>query len=271
MSARAYLDAAGFSVYRTDDERRCDTAIAEYNKGRDYHFERKYDQAIRRYDAAIRAWPKYPDPYYCRALIKEKNEDQAGAAADYGYAIQHKKTFSAAYAKLGMIQIKQGNPEEAINNLTLAYRNFDETEVYLTIGRHIILRALGDAYYALEKFDDAIAMYAEGLKLFAEDAVTLNGRGLAYMAKEDYAAAIRDFDEAIRYKSGYADPVRNKARAEALAKGETPAAAGAGGAAAASAPPTTSWERFRAFERAQRAKIEADLKLLETGAGAADE
>ena len=56
----------------------------------------------------------------------------------------------------------------------------------------------GNAWYAKNEYDTAIADYDDAIRLNPKDALAYNNRGSAWNAKTEYDKAIVDFNEAIR-------------------------------------------------------------------------
>jgi len=66
---------------------------------------------------------------------------------------------------------------------------------------------LGNAYFYLKEYDDAIKNYDQSIRLNPQNADYYVNRGLAYMSKGDNATAVADFEKALSL-----DPSNNKAK-----------------------------------------------------------
>lgn len=131
----------------------------------------------------------------------------------------------AAWYYLGVARYRQGEPEEALEALQMAYelrpgrpgtqlhigliyeelRAFDEAiRAYQTELRNRrfknlgeVFTALGRAYYYSGRYSEAIESFTEALKHDGNYAEALFYRGLSNSMREQYSKALKDFDAAI--------------------------------------------------------------------------
>ncbi len=71
-------------------------------------------------------------------------------------------------------------------------------------------REWGDAFYNLQRYEDALEAYEKVIKLDPTCVYAYNGKGLALEALGDYAGALEAYEEAIQLDPGYASAYRNK-------------------------------------------------------------
>ena len=76
------------------------------------------------------------------------------------------------------------------------------------------LMVLGDAYYSLEQYQDAEAIYSRILELNPYDHIAIRHRGAAYIHMKKYEDAIADFNRSLELKPG--DPIAIHDRGIAL-------------------------------------------------------
>jgi len=113
------------------------------------------DKAIKNYDAIIKLVPDSASVYYERGKLKRQAADHTGAIADYQKAIQLNKTFTEAWAGLGVsYQLTEKN-EEAIAAYTEAIKS-DPTYAlpYYNIG--VLYEAKEEYPKAIEYLETAV-------------------------------------------------------------------------------------------------------------------
>ncbi|MBE9059760.1 tetratricopeptide repeat protein [cf. Phormidesmis sp. LEGE 11477] len=79
--------------------------------------------ALADWSAAIAYWPRYPEPYYNRALAHLEQEKHRQALADFGSAIAADQTFAKAYLCRGNLRHQLGDTAGAIADWELAVCN----------------------------------------------------------------------------------------------------------------------------------------------------
>jgi tetratricopeptide (TPR) repeat protein len=68
---------------------------------------------------------------------------------------------------------------------------------------------LGEAYYSLQRYSDAIEAYRQALRINPDDTVAWNNLGAAYDGLQRYSDAIEAYRQALRIKPDYADAWNN--------------------------------------------------------------
>ena len=152
---------------------------------------RQYSAAIVDYDTAIRLKPDYAEAYYLRGLLKGALQQFNAAITDFDMAIQLKPDGANVYYHRGSIKESQGQYAAAIADFDTAIRlKPDYAEAYY---------ARGNAK-PLTKFEENL-----GCQNNAVNTQTLRDLSLTFPDPEQYAAAIADYDAAIRLKPDYAE------------------------------------------------------------------
>jgi tetratricopeptide (TPR) repeat protein len=121
------------------------------------------------------------------------------------------------YYELGTVQLDKRLYSQAIVNLQKAIKAKDIEGPTLAP----VYNALGYAYFAQEKFDQAMKNYKEALKLLPDYVTALNNLGHTYERKQIANKALDCYDEALRLEPGNETAKR---RSEALKKRLAPSA-----------------------------------------------
>jgi len=126
-----------------------------------------------------------------RAAIYESEDDTARAVADYDEAIRRDPQFGAAYHARGRLALRAGNAEAAAADDDRAIALEPSNRRYLSAGcgSHSVWGA---------QLDQALAYCDAALRMQPDHADTLDHRGLVYLRRGDFQAALNDFDAALR-------------------------------------------------------------------------
>ncbi len=141
-------------------------AKREFSAGNDNYEVRSYEQAIARYDEAIRLKSDFWEAYNNRGLAQQAKGEYDRAIADFDQAL-----------KLNPVSAQTS---EILDNRGLAYR-------------------------AIGAYDEAIADFSEAIEQdsFALHPAYYDHRGVTYWYAEDYDKAIADFNAGIRAVVGH--------------------------------------------------------------------
>jgi tetratricopeptide (TPR) repeat protein len=115
------------------------------------------------------------------------------------------------YYELSTVQLDKRLYSQAIVNLQKAIKTKDFVGPDLAP----MYNAMGYAYFAQEKFDQAMKNYKEALKLMPDYVTALNNLGHTYERKQIANKALECYDEAVRLEP---DNETAKRRSEALKK-----------------------------------------------------
>jgi len=161
--------------------------------GKDLYREKKYDEAIREYDEAIRLEPNNAETYAARATAYAwGKKDYDSAIADYTTAISlgGNNTAFMYYMRGAMYYQFKRDDDKAIADFTQAIKlNPNHVDAYS-------VRA--DIYSRKRDYDQAIRDLTQAIKLAPNDITLYIQRAGIYSGKEEYDLAIADYTQVIR-------------------------------------------------------------------------
>ena len=142
-----------------------------------------------------------PEPpalaYVARSYLHQLEDAYVLAEADARTAIDldagcDRDECDRARIALGEALFAQGRVDDALDELQ---RSTEEGRGYLR-GRIVLARKL----YQLQRYDEAVSVYGEVLKLDPDNTTALNNTGVIYLLNGRYTAAIHVLDRALREK-----------------------------------------------------------------------
>jgi tetratricopeptide (TPR) repeat protein len=160
------------------------------NRGVAYANKKDYDQAIAKYNEAIRLDPKLAQFYYNRGVAYFHKQEYDKAVNDFSEAIRLDPKDINAYNYRGNVYVDKKHYDQAIADFSEAIR-LDPKDASAYFNR-------GLAYNGKSNYDQAIAAYNEAIRLDPKFAFAYINRGVAYIGKRNYAQAIADNNEALR-------------------------------------------------------------------------
>jgi tetratricopeptide (TPR) repeat protein/class 3 adenylate cyclase len=179
--------------------------------------EDKPDEAVRRFDDAIRASPDYVDAYVGRAEARRRLVQYELSLEDCNKIIRIKADDPRGYncrgfARQLLKQYKQALPDfnEAIRlnpSFALAYDN------------------RGSAYSGLQQYDRALQDYNQAIRLKPANALFHLKRAAAYLSLKQYDKAIQDYTQVIRAEPNNLKAYKERASAEEASGDKAGAAA----------------------------------------------
>ncbi len=148
--------------------------------GNKFAQDKKYQEAVREYETAVRLDPKNADANLLLGLTLANTGDLERAVQYSAAAVQLKPTY-AGYYNLGLIYANQGKFDQAVE----AY----EKAVQLNPKSYQTWYQLGLVYAAALKFDKAIEAYQKVLELNPKFPAAYQGLGGAYFWSGNTEAA----------------------------------------------------------------------------------
>lgn len=177
-----------------------DDAEALFNRGLIRMELRRWPAAREDFSAFLRRRPDDPRGYRLRARTYIATEHWRSAKLDLDDVLARDPRDAGAYFERGRVRARQRAFFDAAADLDAAARldpKFVTPARVLRGNFGAALRAEGDTAYRKEDYDAAIRSYDEALRLRADDAVALLKQGLAYAANGTDVLAIVNLSAAI--------------------------------------------------------------------------
>jgi tetratricopeptide (TPR) repeat protein len=165
--------------------------------------EERFNEAIGTLLVATENLPREARAWNLLGLAYHGAGMDTEAAQAYGRSLTLDSRLSAARFNLGCLLLEQGQPQQAVNELTA----FTLVQPKSVAGW---LR-LASAHYRLNKLDAAEAAYRTVLTLTARQPEALNGLGCIAVSRRRYVDAVQYFQAALVESPGYATPLLNQA------------------------------------------------------------
>ena len=206
------------------------SAETYFNRGCMKHEQADYKGAIADFDEAIRLKPDFVIAYAVRGIAHQHMEQYLDAIADYDEVVRLEPGYTMVYSNRGLAKDQLGQYLDAIADYDEAIRlSPNLAEAY--VNRGLAKRNLGQMSSANDDFRIALRLAEqdddEKLKsqieemcrdfetqAIPDDAWTFYNRGLAKCKQGQYAAAIIDFNMAIKIKPDYVDAYFNRGTAK---------------------------------------------------------
>ena len=171
--------------------------LAHNNLGYVLDKKGQLNEAIHRYQEAIRLKPDYAEAHYNLGTALGRKGQIDEAISQLQEAIRLKPNYAEAHYNLGTALGRKGQIDEAISQLQEAIR--------LKPDLAAAHNNLGTALDGKGQIDEAISQFQEAIRLEPDNAIIHNNLGDALDRKGQIAEAISQFQEAIRLKPDYVD------------------------------------------------------------------
>ncbi len=163
-----------------------------FNHGVILSLSRRYEEAIKSYDKALKIKQDYHEAWYNRGNVLYSLGRYEQAIASYDKALQYKPDFHEAWDGRGNALDDLGRYEDAIASYDKALQ-FKPDD-------HIAWAARGIALDDLGRYEDAIASYDKALQFKPDDHIAWAARGIALDDLGRYEDAIASYDKALQFK-----------------------------------------------------------------------
>ncbi|PIR52379.1 hypothetical protein COU77_00680, partial [Candidatus Peregrinibacteria bacterium CG10_big_fil_rev_8_21_14_0_10_49_16] len=171
-------------------------AIRPYSKifanlGATYRRLRRYSDAERVYDEALRQNPDNAEVHIGRGLLFSELGQLSSAREAYEKALMLRSDLEEVHVNLGALSIQEGNIDEAINH----YQDALMVNPYFIQAHY----NLGVALQAQSKADEAIAAYEKAIRLLPTLTAARINLGLLYHQNQHFEEARLQFETILRY------------------------------------------------------------------------
>ncbi|RMH61432.1 MAG: tetratricopeptide repeat protein [Calditrichaeota bacterium] len=182
------------SLVAQDAGKRKPEAGQPYNEGNSLVKQKKYEQAIPKYLAAIKADENFPEAYYMLAISYQKTKQYQKAIEAFKNAIKLNSKFEKAYVALGNLQMALEEIPDAINTFK-AVLAFNPNSVKANYG-------LGKIYKIKKDYKQAEQYLKAALAQNANYGRAWNILGMVYDEQKQYAKAIEAYQNALKNARG---------------------------------------------------------------------
>ena len=183
-------------------------SAAEQNaQGQRYFTQKKWEEALAAFNAALALDPTYTDAYSNRAALYNRQGLYDRAIADATTAITLNPRSGVAYINRGLAYASTGQATQALADYTQAI----EVAPPPLVRTHAYMNRA--ALYAKQgQTDQAIADYTQAIALDPDDEQAYHHRGALYAdVKRQYDRAIADYTKAIALNPEYAKAYESRA------------------------------------------------------------
>lgn len=174
----------------------------DYELGLAYYAKQSYENALIRWDQAVKLSPGHVNGWYSRGLALRKLDRLPAAIESYNRAIELQPIYAKVYNNRGLAYYGLGDVERAIADYTQA---LEQDPNYA-----IAYNNRGIAHGEMGRLDDAIADYTQATRRQPDYAVAYYNRGNAYKDQDKNLSANADYTKAIQLKSNDASFYNNR-------------------------------------------------------------
>ncbi len=160
-----------------------------YNDGLNFAKKRKYEDAIPKFQAAIKADDNFPEAHYMLGYCHKKLNQYNEAEVEFKKAIDLNNQFEKAYLALADLQTDADRKTDAINTFS-AVLSFNEDSYKAHFG-------LGRVYYEQQKYSQAIKHLQKSAELDPKYVYAWNYLGLTLKQMGRLEEAATAFQQAI--------------------------------------------------------------------------
>jgi tetratricopeptide (TPR) repeat protein len=202
--------------------------LAYNSRGVLYMEANKYDEALNDLNKTIALDSGFADGFYNRGNLYRFENKYDSAELDYSHAIKINPKHIKAYNNRGTLYMNEKKYDAAIEDYLTAMNldslqsngkvagkdssarieNKDSVDLYENYARTCDMR--GSFYTNARKYDLALKDYNEALRIKPGFAQAYYNRGVLYEQKKDDIAALRDYSSAIKIQPGFAEAYYNR-------------------------------------------------------------
>ncbi len=157
---------------------------------------KRFDEAMEKFNEALDYLPSYAPAIDGKANLLIMMEDYKNAGKMIEGAIEKNSDYPQFYLTRGIVSIKKGKFEDAIEDLNRALDLSQGMNDKLFENKIYINR--GAAYQKLMQNDAALNDYSKAILLYDDNPDVYLYRGVLYYQQNDHPEALKDFDEVIK-------------------------------------------------------------------------
>lgn len=172
-----------------------------------YTKSQQFDKAIDAYNLAIKQKPDFAIAYYNRGLTYRLIHNEKKAIKDLDKAVSLAKNNPNIYFSRALVRKEMGDLEGAIADYSQTI-SLEKNHTDALINRSLTKKYLGDLKGALKDIDQALKQ--------KNDPLAWNLRGNINLLFGEYRQAIDDYNQAISYKTDYAEAFYNRGLAQIM-------------------------------------------------------
>ncbi|MBN2424707.1 MAG: tetratricopeptide repeat protein [Calditrichaceae bacterium] len=161
-----------------------------YNEGLTLIRQKKYNEALEKFKAAVKADNNFPKAHYMLGLTYKSLNNFSAAEKEYKKAIEIDRKFSPAFIGLGKLQAQQGKNMEALNTFK-AILTYDEKDYKAQY-------EAGKVLYEMKQYSEAEKYLAKSVAIQPDYVYALNLLGLTYKELNNFDKAVEAMKNAVK-------------------------------------------------------------------------
>jgi len=165
-------------------------------------YDKKYSEAIEKYQKALEIDPDYVDAYCNLGNVLDEQKKYFEAITEYKKALAINPNAASAYCNWGVTLSKQLQYSNAIKKYIKAIQiDSDCVEAYYN---------WGNALVKCEKYSEAIKKYQKTIEIKPDYAVAYYNRACAYSLMNDAEKSCQDLEMAIKFDLEYKEKTKTE-------------------------------------------------------------
>ena len=166
-------------------------AISIFNRGKTFHQEKRYEEAISEYRASLKLDSESPFAHNAMGLALAAVGDLKGALKAFNTALALNPDLTDVYNNTGMVYAELGERDKAFEAFGRAVRN----PTYLTPEK--ALYNIGNLYLGDGNAELAMMHFKRAVEKKPTFSLGYRGLGMVYLLMNDPDLAMREFERAI--------------------------------------------------------------------------
>lgn len=185
-----------------------DQAEAHDSLGKALTRQGKLDEAVRRFDEALRIKPAYPEAQSDLGVALTRQGKLDEAARRFVEALRLKPAYAEAQSNFGVVLYRQGKFDEAVRHFNEALRiNPDYAEAHDGLGAALVRQG---------KLSEAVRHFVEALRINPDYAEAHSDLGVTLTRQGRLDEAAGQFVDALRINPGFAEASSNLRLVQAM-------------------------------------------------------